>query len=105
MALVIKKGDTRTAIKATLKNPSGTPVDLTSATVTFVMTKGSTQLVNRAADIVDSINGRVDFVYVAGETDVTGVVRAEFKVVYSDGSKETFPNSGYISITFEPALA
>jgi hypothetical protein len=105
MALVIKKGDTRTAIKATLKNPSGSPVNLTGSSVTFIMVKSGAQLVNRSADIVDAQNGRVNFVFVAGETEVTGVVRAEFKVEYPDGSKETFPNSGYISITFEPALA
>lgn len=105
MTVTIKSGDTRTAIKATLKNPSGNPVDLTDATVTFVMLKVSANvLINRPAEIVDAVNGRVNFVFTNGETDILGGVKAEFIVDYPDGSTETFPNSGYISIIFEQTL-
>ena len=35
--VTLKRGDTRTAIRATLKNPAGASVDLTGATVKFIM--------------------------------------------------------------------
>lgn len=104
MLLTIKAGDTRTAIKATLKNPSGNAVDLTDSTVTFVMEQKGVILINRPAEIVDALSGRVNFVFVNGETDILGGVKAEFIVDYPDGSTETFPNSGYISIRFEQSL-
>ena len=30
--------------------------------------------------------------------DQTGIFKAEFKVIYSDGRTDTFPNDGYINI-------
>jgi hypothetical protein len=102
----MKCHDTRTAVKATLKSPSGSPVDLTGATVKFIMSKyNGAVLVNREADVLDAVNGIVCFVFVTEETTKSGMMKAEFEVTYLDTSVETFPNSGYISINFEADLA
>lgn len=97
----IKKGDTRTAIKATLKNPKGIPINLTGATVNFIMVKYKTILINRGAVILDAVNGIVAFVFNSGETAEIGKMKAEFKVIYPDNSIETFPNQGYIDINID----
>jgi hypothetical protein len=103
--LNIKRGDTRTAIKATLKNPKGLPINLTGATVKFVMVKYKTILINREAVILDAVNGVVAFTFNSGETDQMGRMRAEFKVKYPDNSIETFPNQGSIDINIESDLS
>lgn len=103
-ALNIKRNDTRTAIKAELKSPKGDPIDLTGASVVFTMVKYGRILVNRDADVLDEETGKVAFVFEEGETAETGDMKAEFEVTYPDGSVETFPNSGYISIKIEADL-
>ncbi len=97
--VTLKRGDTRHALKAILKDSSGSPVDLTGCTVTFCMAPlGQPAVVSRAVDIHDTAGGEVWVVFAPGETDVSGVYRAEFQVTYGDGRKETFPSGGYISI-------
>lgn len=97
MAITIKRNDTRDAIKATLSNESG-PVDLTGATVRFLMSKGSTVKVDRQAEIQDAVNGVVWMVFDQGDTDETGTFKAEFEVTFSDARIETFPNDSFILI-------
>lgn len=98
--VTLKRGDTRHALKATLKDSSGSPVDLTGCTVTFCMAPlGRSATVSRAVDIHDTAGGEVWVVFAPGETDIPGgYYRAEFRVTYGDGRRETFPNDGYINI-------
>ena len=97
--VTIKRGDTRHAIRAVLKNTQGTPVNLSGCSVSFYMAPlGRPPTISRAVDIHDALAGEVWVVFAPGETDVSGVYRAEFQVTYGDGRKETFPNDGYISI-------
>ena len=97
--VTIKRGDTRHAIKAILKNAQGNPVDLTDCSVFFHMSPlGGSHRIGRRVDIHDAQAGEVWVVFAPGETDVSGVYRAEFRVTYPDGRKETFPNSGYLAI-------
>ena len=97
--VTLKRGDTRHAIRAVLKNTQGTPVNLSGCSVSFYMAPpGRPATVSRAVDIHDTAGGEVWVVFAPGETDVSGVYRAEFQVVYGDGRRETFPNNGYINI-------
>ena len=97
--VTLKRGDTRHAIKAILKNAQGNPVDLTDCSVSFHMAPpGRPPTISRQVDIHDAEGGEVWVVFAPGETDVSGVYRAEFRVTYGDGRKETFPNDGYINI-------
>lgn len=97
--VTLKRGDTRHALKAILKDSSGSPVDLTDCSVSFRMAPfGRSAVVNREVDIHDTAGGEVWVVWSPGETDISGVYRAEFRVTYGDGRRETFPNNGYINI-------
>lgn len=104
-ALNIKRHDTRTAVKATLKSPNGAAVDLTGASVKFTMSKYGVVIAGRDADVLDAANGVVAFVFTREETSETGAMKAEFEVTYPDSSVETFPNKGYIEINIEADLA
>lgn len=55
-------------------------------------------IISRAVHVEDAAAGEVWLVWAPGETDIAGVYRAEFEVVYQDGRRETFPGDGYISI-------
>jgi hypothetical protein len=97
--VTIKRGDRRNCIKAVLKDSSGLPVNLANCSVVFRMAPvGRKAIIDRAAHIETAVAGEVWFVWAAGETDTSGVYRAEFQVTYLDGKKETFPNDGYIGI-------
>jgi len=102
---ITKRGDFRTAIKATLKNNSGQAVDLTSCTVKFIMADLRNRVkINRNAIIQDAVNGVVWFIFEANEVDEAGTFRGEFEVTYADGRVETFPNEGYITIKINSDL-
>ena len=97
--VTLKRGDTRHALKAILKDSSGSPVDLTGCAVSFYMAPlGRPPTISRQVDVHDAEGGEVWVVFAPGETDISGVYRAEFRVTYGDGRRETFPNDGYISI-------
>jgi hypothetical protein len=103
--VTIKRGDTRNCIKAILKNASGDPVNLAGCSVKFHMAPlRQPAIISRAVHIQDAAAGEVWVVWVPGETDSTGIYRAEFEVVYQDGRKETFPNKGYISLLIQNDL-
>lgn len=99
--VTIKRGDTRTAPDIDLITPAGNPVDLTGATVRFLMMKGSTVLIDKEATIIDAEGGRVAYFFESGETNLSGSMKAWFKVTYPDYRTETFPNEDYIIIKFE----
>lgn len=103
--VVIKRNDTRTAIRATLLGPDRNPVDLTDATVRFLMAdhKGTLK-VNRDVWIQNAPGGEVWVVFEPGETDTVGLYRAEFEVTFSDGRVETYPNDRYFFVQIVPDL-
>jgi transcriptional/translational regulatory protein YebC/TACO1 len=95
--ITLKRNDTKNNIKATLSNESG-PVDLTGATVRFLMAKHGMIKIDRKAQIQDAVNGIVWFIFEQGDTDEVGIFQAEFEVTYSDARIETFPNDCFILI-------
>ena len=97
VTVTIKRNDTKDNIKATLSNESG-PVDLTGATVRFLMSKRGIVKVDRQVQIQDAVNGIVWMVFDQGDTNETGSFQAEFEVTFPDARIETFPNDGFILI-------
>jgi len=102
----IKSNDTSPAIQRTLKDATGTAVNLTGATVVFHMveknTDGSlgTTKVNTTANVVTPASGIVQYQWIAADTAVTvdTFFAAEWEVTYSDGTIETFPNSEHETV-------
>lgn len=99
MTFFIKRNDTSPAVEYALSTDDG-PVNLTGATVKFYM--GS--VVDASADVLNAIGGIVSYQWQVGDTSSYGFFNAEFEVTYSDGTKETFPNNGYISVHISPDL-
>ena len=92
--VVLKRGDTRNALQAILKDTTGNPVNLEGCSVNFHMAPfNRTAVVSRAVHIQDAATGEVWVVWVPGRPRP---YRAEFEVIYEDGRRETFPNTGYI---------
>jgi len=104
---VIKQNDTSPDFQRTLLDSDGVAVPLTGATVRFHMydQMRTTAKIDGAATITDAANGVVVYSWAAGDTDTTGWYWGEFEVTFSDGSIETFPNTGYTSIKVSPELA
>ncbi len=101
----IKEGDTSPSLRYTLL-PA--PIVVSGATVRFSMRNRQTTVVkiDRAAcAIVDGALGVVQYDWQTADTDTAGVYEAEFEVTYSDGSIETFPNFGAISVVIDADIA
>lgn len=96
----IKQDDTQPAMKVRLKDSAGNPVNLTGATVQVAIQHYSQPAikVNRDAYIADAAAGEVWLIWQPEETETPGLYRIEFRVVYQDGNRETFPNDGYLLV-------
>lgn len=95
----LKRNDTSPSIVYDLSMSDG-PVDLTGATVRFYMGK----VVDSEADVLDAEAGRVEYVWQEGDSSRSGLYRAEWEVVFADGTKQTFPNDSYIRVRVVPDL-
>ena len=92
--IIVKRGDTRPALTANLSTAAG-PIDLTGATVRFVMgNPGEAAVVNAAATIVDAAAGTVRYSWLPADTDTAGMWRAEWEITWPDGV-QTVPADGY----------
>lgn len=100
----IKAHDRLPSIAATL-SASGAPLNLTGATVKFIMRakpagNGATPSakVNAAAVVVDAANGLVRYDWLAVDTDTPGSFQAEWQITWSDGKKQTVPTLTYHTV-------
>lgn len=96
----IKQNDTSPAIQKICLDSTDTPVNVTGASVRFLMRqKGfDTVKVSGIGSVVDGAAGIIKYQWSAGDTDTAGVFEAEFEVTYADSTVETFPNSTYIDV-------
>lgn len=99
----LKQNDTRPALLATLMTAEGTAVNLTGASLRFLM-KSDSLKVDAPATVLDAEAGTIQYVWVAADTDTAGTFRAEVEVTYADLSIETFPNDSYWTINITPDL-
>lgn len=104
----IKTGDTASSIYSTLEDANGDAVDITGANVTFKMAplSGGTLTVARAATngqigagTADGTLGQVIFNWGTSDLTTANWYRAEWEVVFSNGSIETFPNDGFMLVS------
>jgi hypothetical protein len=104
--LVIRKGDTKPVLSYTCTDSAGAAVNITGATVTFVMRAitATGPAVNAAATIVSGPAGTVSYTFTANDTAVAGPYAGEFHVTFGDGTKQTFPGDGYLEILVEEDL-
>ena len=100
----IKRNDTSPAISQQLLDSDGNAVDITGATIKFLMARRGPLKVNGTATIVTAATGMVKYQWVAADTDTVGLYQIEWEVTYSGGGVETFPNEGYNYVHVETDL-
>jgi len=102
--LILKKGDQKPEAEVQLLDGNNDPVDLSGADVKFYAYDSNTdKLIIDGEDvtITDAANGKVTYQYTQNDVEETGLFKAEFVAVYSDGDL-TFPNNGYIPFIVNP---
>lgn len=102
MAIRMKAGDTAPVVRATLLDENGDPVNLTGATVKFVMASTTTPRtvhIDEVAVLADAANGAVEYPWAVGDTALpAGEYVAEFEVVFADSRVQTFPTDGFVDV-------
>lgn len=104
--LTIRQGDTTPAMAATILDQNGAAVNLTGASVKFVMRSlaSAAPVVNAAATVVSAGAGTVQYNWSSVDTAAAGLYMAEFHVTFSGGSTYTYPNVGYLDIEVAESL-
>jgi hypothetical protein len=101
MTVQLKRNDTKDTISYTVSNLDGTVVNLTGASVKFIMGKNKMLLTNAAATIADAATGKVEYTLTDADTLLDGTFNAEFEVTFSDGKSKTYPSNGYILVNIQ----
>lgn len=105
MAFRIKQNDTSPSLEATLSDANLVPVKLTAATVMLHMKAiGGDVVLDEQMAITDDEGGVVQYDWQVGDTATVGTYYVEFEVTYSDGSVETFPNTGSLPLVITREL-
>jgi hypothetical protein len=105
--IFVKQNDRRPPAYALLKR-GDVVVDLTLAQrCTFKMRRtGRTELKVDALAVIgnDPTLGEVEYRWAAGDTDTSGEYLAEWEVLWTDGTLETFPTIDYDYVSISPDL-
>lgn len=101
MTLEIKRGDTEPRLHVTLYNGK-TPINLSLATIKVIGTRNNLRVLE--ATTTGTTNGVVEYEWDPADTDEVGTMLVELEVTYADGGVQTFPKSGYITISILPDL-
>lgn len=102
-----KRNDQLPDYTATLLQGDNTPINLTGATVKFLMTSivGNTPKVNATATVVNAAQGQVAYVWGATDLDTEGEYEVEWEVTFGNGKKLTVPAADYDTITVRKDIA
>lgn len=94
---VLTQGDLPGATEFTLRDDTGTIVDLTTATgVTFTMRALDDTIVvdaQAAAVVAPATSGKVTYTWQAADVAASGLFAADFEVTFTGGRVVTFPTS------------
>jgi hypothetical protein len=104
MLTIVKKNDSYDVITYQLENEDNSNVDLTGATVNFVMGKKNKLITNAPAMVTSATSGIVSYKLTPSDTLISGTFLAEFVVTFPDGTQKTFPSNGYITVDVEQNL-
>lgn len=105
MAYEIKRNDRRPYWRVQL-TANGVPVDLTGASaVRFTMKSGTTIKVNKQPmTVITAASGIAEYRWGPTDTDAAGTFNAEVEVDWG-GELQSFPSTGYFTITINLDLA
>ena len=102
----LTQGNTGPALGAVLRNPDGTPVDLTGCTVQMVSDLPS-QTGTASAVVTSRITlkmGTVRYDPGALDTAETGTFHITWRVIESSGRAIDYPNNGTMVLTIVPRI-
>lgn len=102
----IKQGDLEPSLFATISDSSGSVPPLSSAEsvqLRFATVQGE-ELFLRDMTVQDSDSGLIFYAWQEGDTDVAGLYYAEIVVVWPGARTQTYPQEGYLVITFQNRL-
>lgn len=103
---VIKQNDLLPNMECQLLDCEGKPFNLELCSIKFHMVNSSKDVViNREIDVVNIEDGKVEVVWVEGDTENSGIYRCEFEINMPDGKPISIPNDGYFLIQIVPELA
>jgi hypothetical protein len=104
--LYVKEGDVGIPVDATLKDRAGAVVNLTGASVDFIMAlPNTTPKVNADAVIVGTpTNGQVRYTSVTNDLNAVGTYFVEWEVTFAGGEIQRFPGDGYDVVAVRPNL-
>jgi hypothetical protein len=93
--LTIRTTDTAPVAAFTLEDGDGNAVDLSGASVSFVLVNYATgaQVINATATIANATKGQVSYAWASGDTMTPGRYIAYWVVTFSGGAQESFPSS------------
>lgn len=93
----IKRNDTRPYWPVTLNYEDGTVADLTGATIRFLATDVSTNLLTIDTDAVvtDATAGKCEWQPTADQTAIAGAYAVEWEVTFADTTTQTWPTRDY----------
>lgn len=96
----IKRRDQLPEIVAILKDATGAVINLSGATVRFIMVSkdDGSGVIDAPATVVDAVNGKVKYSWEVGDTDTSGTFNSEFEVTFGSGLSETFPNNKNLQV-------
>jgi hypothetical protein len=97
----IRQGDTASTLYDQLLDADGNPVDITGAAVALklVPLEGGEPIVdNEAAIITDAAQALVERDWQSGETDAPGFYLGSWRVTFSGGDVQTYPNAGFFLV-------
>lgn len=110
----IRQGTTVPFITARLEDAEGNAIDLTNATIEFVMAdqmtdtvfvQGPAQILNTNPADVPPDGFNVQYAWAADDTVVPGIYRAEWRVTRAGGTyPETFPSVGAMIVSITRAI-
>lgn len=101
-----KQNDTTSPITRKLEDANGAAVNLTGATVKFLLRpiNATTNKINAAATIVVAATGDVSYTPTGTDTNTAGLFIGEWQVTYAGGAVQTFPNGAYDLVLISPEL-
>lgn len=103
----ITEGDTEPVFYDELTYSNKEKVDLTGATVEFVMrslTSGSPLSLTGSVEIIAATEGKLAYLPSAKDTAIAGAYMAQWRITFSGGETMTFPTVGYLSVEVQESL-
>lgn len=71
---------------------------VTATTFSMSDSDGNLKISSAEAEILNNVNGTMQYSWIDGDTDTSGNFKGEFELFFIDGKKISIPKTGFISI-------